>query len=170
MTFPWDLESNWLFRLAPRPLANLCHAGTRKYLFCCMILPFFLFAGLLYSFIWDWRSILLHVFYGLTLSMLLVEVLFFRFAKIPFTCSYMPKTAKRVFVWPFYMLGFAFYGYAAAGLESWLLANFHRFLCFHAFAGVALFFWIYHSALGEKQFLRFEEESEIAPVYLDLRN
>jgi hypothetical protein len=64
----------------------------------------------------------------------------------------------------------ACYGYAAASLESWLLADIHRFLCFHILAVAALLVWIHHRGFSVKAFLRFEEESQAAPVYLDLRN
>jgi hypothetical protein len=167
---PVDLDANWLFRLAPRPLANPNYAGIRKFLICSMILPLFLSLGILYALIWDWRTIMLHVWYGVILSLLLIELLLLGFAKIPFTCSYLPKAANRVFVWPFYIMGFGLYGYAAASLESWLLADIHRFLCFQAFAVAVLFVLIHYHARWTKPLLRFEEKSQTAPVYLDLRN
>jgi hypothetical protein len=167
---PVDLNANWLFQLAPRPRANPNHAGIRKFLICSMILPLFLSLGILYALIWDWRTIVLHVCFGITLSLLLIELLLFGFAKIPFTCSYLPKAATRVFVWPFYLLGFGCYGYAAASLESWLLADIHRFLYFEALAIAVLVFLASYHVFWDTPFLRFEEESQTAPVYLDLRD
>jgi hypothetical protein len=167
---PVDLDANWLFRLAPIQQIKESHAGVRKFLIGVIIIPLFVFAGLFYALIWDWPSVLLHVGYGVTLSLILMEVLFSQYPKIPFTCSYLPGTARIVIFWPFYVLGFKVFGYAAANLENWLLAATHRFLYFYAAAGSLMLILVYRNIRSAVDSIRFEEESEKAPIYLDLRS
>jgi hypothetical protein len=98
-----------------------------------------------------------------------MKLLFIQFPKIPFTCSYLPGAARIVFFYPLYFLGFACFGYEADNLEIWLAHDSRRFPYFYGVAA-ALFLWIIrHNARWASQSIRFEEESQRAAVYLDLR-
>jgi hypothetical protein len=167
---PVDLEANWLFRLAPIQQIKRSHIGVRKFLISAIIIPLFVFAGLFYALIWNWEIVLLHVGYGATLSWILMELLFSRFPKIPFTCSYLPGAAKIVFLWPLYILAFRCFGYVAANLEIWLLSDTHRFLYFYGMAAALLLLLVGRNIKSAGDTIRFEEESEKGPIYLDLRS
>ncbi len=167
---PVDLDANWLFRLAPMQRIKEYHAGVRRFLIGVIIIPLFALVGIFHAMIWDWQSVLLHIGYGIALSLLLLELLFLRFPKMPFTCSYLPGAARIVVFWPFYVLGFKLFGYAAANLEIWLLSATHRFLYFYGLAAALLLILINRNAKSAGAALRFEEESEKAPIYLDLRS
>jgi hypothetical protein len=167
---PVDLESNWVFRLAPIQGIRSTYAGVRKFLIVAVVIPLYTFAGLFYGWFWAWSTALLHVCFGITMSLLLMEVLFHQFPKIPFTCSYLPGAARIVVRSPLYYVAFSGFGYAAANLEIWMGKAPHRFVYFYL-AAAALFFILFRfkaRAAGDK--IRFEEESEEAPVYLDLRS
>jgi hypothetical protein len=178
---PVDLDSNWLFRLAPIAKAGSTHAGVRKFLIFAIIVPIYVLTGLFYLTFWSWDVAVLHVCYGVTLSLLLMQLLFCRFPKIPFTCSYIPGAARSIFLYPFYFFGFATFAYAAANLEAWLARSPHRFLCFYGLTAALVFLLIRRTAdpvlrllkafdFGDEGKIRFEERSEVAPVYLDLKN
>jgi len=136
-------------------------------------------AGLLYRLFWSWEVAVVHVCFGLTLSVLLLQLLFCRFPKIPFTCSYLPGPSRSMFLYPFCFLGLASFAYGAADLEIWLAQNPHRFLCFYGLAAAlaivmtrpaaALVLSLFEAFDGEDK-IRFEEQSQVAPIYLDLRN
>lgn len=178
---PVDLDSNWLFRLAPIQQAGSAYAGVRKFLIFAIIVPVYVLAGLFYRLFWSWDVAVLHVCFGATLSLLLMRLLFYRFPKIPFTCSYLPSPARSILLYPFYYLGFASFAYAAAHLEVWMAHDPHRFLYFYGLAAVLIFLLIRRTAdpvlkvlaafdFGDEGKIRFEEQSQVAPVYLDLRN
>jgi hypothetical protein len=167
---PVDLDSNWLFRLAPIQQLKESHAGIRKLLIGMIIIPIFLVVGLFCVLVWDWEIVLLHVCYGITLSLILMELLFTQFPKVPFTCSYLPGAAKTVLFWPLYILAFKCYGYATAYLEAWLLGDISRFFYFYILAAVLLVILVRHNIKSAGATIRFEEMSEEAPTYLDLRS
>jgi hypothetical protein len=167
---PVELEANWLFRMAPKQEIKRSHPGVRKYLIGAIIIPLFALTVLAYALIWDWQVALFHACYGLLLSLILVELLLLRFPKIPFTCSYLPGAARLIFIWPIYVFAFAFYGFLTALIESWLFKGTHRFDIFCIVAAVVWLVLLICNASASNKPLRFEEESESAPVYLDLHN
>jgi hypothetical protein len=178
---PVELDSNWLFRLAPIQQAGSVFPGVRKFLIFAIIVPVNALAGLLYRLFWSWDVAALHVCFGLTLSVLLLQLLFCRFPKIPFACSYLPGPARSIFLYPFCFLGLASFAYGAAHLEIWLAQNPQRFLCFYGLAAALAIVLMRRTATlvlnlfeafdsGGEDKIRFEEQSEAAPIYLDLRN
>ncbi len=167
---PVDLDANWLFRLCPKQQIKDRHRGVRKYLIGGLILPLFLFSGLFYLTIWDWHKVLQHLCYGITLSLFLMEFLFIRFEKIPFTCSYLPGDASGVFWWPLYGLGFAYYVFASTTLEVWLSGDIQRLIYFYAILGALWLALFLRNLLSADRRVYFEEESANTPVYLDMRS
>ena len=61
--------------------------------------------------------------FGLTLSLVLVELLLLRFVKIPFTCSFLPGKANITVLGVFYWFAFTTYAYTMASLEAWMLRH-----------------------------------------------
>ena len=166
---PVDLDANWLFRLSPKQQIRSQRRGVRKYLIGGLILPLFILSGLFYLMIWDWHRVLLHLCYGVTLSLILMELLFIRFEKIPFTCSYLPGDASRVFLWPLYGLGFACYVFASTTLEIWLSGDIHRLIYFYAIIGALWLVFLLRNPLSADGMVYFEEESASDPIYLNMR-
>jgi hypothetical protein len=169
-SIPIDLDSNWLFRLAPIKEARDTHPGARRLLIIAAIVPIYVAAGLFYAWLWGWKVAALHVCFGVTMSMLLMNLLLSRFSKIPFTCSYLPNAARSVFLYPFYYLGFTIFAYAAADVEIWLAREPHRFLYFYLLAAGLAVWMRLRSADPDGSEICFEEQSRVAPIYLDLRN
>jgi hypothetical protein len=167
---PIDLDANWLFRLSPKLQIKGHQRGVRKFLIGGLILPLFMFSGLFYLMIWDWHAVLMHLCYGVTLSLVLMELLFMRFEKIPFTCSYLPGDVSRVFLWPLYGLGFAYYVFASTTLEAWVSGDTHSLIYFYAIAGALWLVLLYRNLFSADRIVYFEEESANAPVYLDMRS
>jgi hypothetical protein len=167
---PVDLDANWLFRLCPKQRIKAQHRGVRKFLVGGLILPLFVLSGLFYLMIWDWHRVLLHLCYGVMLSLVLMELLFLRFEKVPFTCSYLPGDASRVFLWPLYGLSFAFYLFASTTLEALLLGDIHRLMYFYAIIGTLWLVLLCRNLLLADGMVYFEEESASDPVYLNLRS
>jgi hypothetical protein len=168
---PVDLDANWIFRLAPHQRAGQGSAGIRKFLVCGILVPVLACMALLYRFLWDWPVILAHLVFSAVLSLLLIEILLSRYAKIPYACSYIPPPSSRVFKWPLFYIGFGFFAYVTAGFEGWLMQDMHRLGYFTGFICVVLIVWMNrHAATADKKALRFEEEPSNAPIYLDLQS
>ncbi len=167
---PAELEANWLFRIAPIQRIRGSHKGLRRFMIFVIIIPLFVIVGLLYGLFWNWQEVLLHLAYCVTLSLILMELLFARFPKIPFTCSYVSGKAQIVILWPFYVLGFQCFGYAAASLEIWLRHDSYRYLLFYVISAALLLILAQHNRRSGGRGMRFEELPDRSPIYLDLKN
>ncbi len=65
-----------------------------------------------------------------------MEVLLAGFAKLPFTCSYVPGKANIKALWPVYTLAFLAYVSSLSGFELWILREPSRMVWLFVFAAV----------------------------------
>ncbi len=137
-TVPSELEANWIFRLAENKGNASAISGVHKAMLVLGIMPLFMMLFPSYLMVWDAMTALLHLTYGFTLALILIEILLFKFPKIPFTCSYLPGRANLKGLWFPYFLFFVTYAYAMAKLEAWLFDKPLYFILFNAFAIPAL--------------------------------
>ena len=137
-TVPSELEANWIFRLAENKGNASAISGVHKAMLVLGIMPLFMMLFPSYLVVWDATTALLHLAYGFTLALTLIEILLFKFPKIPFTCSYLPGRANLKGLWFPYFLFFVTYAHAMAKLEAWLFGNPLYFILFYAFAIPAL--------------------------------
>lgn len=138
-TVPSELEANWIFRLAENKGNASAISGVHKAMLVLGIMPLIMMLFPSYLVVWDAMTALLHLAYGFTLALILIEILLSKFLKIPFTCSYLPGRANLKGLWFPYLLFFVTYAHAMARLEAWLLGNPLYFSMFYAFAIPALF-------------------------------
>ena len=98
----------------------------------------------LFAVLWGWLTAFEDLALGLTLSLILVELLLMDFRKIPFTCSYQPGKANLTVLGIVYWFAFTTYAYSMATLERWLLQDETRWIAFFFLtlaALVALVLW-----------------------------
>ncbi|MDE2666754.1 MAG: hypothetical protein OXI69_11435 [Acidobacteriota bacterium] len=158
-TVPSELEANWIFRLAENKGNASAISGVHKAMLVLGIMPLFMMLFPSYLVVWDATTALLHLAYGFTLALTLIEILLFKFPKIPFTCSYLPGRANLKGLWFPYFLFFVTYAHAMAKLEAWLFGNPLYFILFYAFAIPALLVAVmYRNRLWN---------SDLAIVYLE---
>ncbi len=118
--FPSELAANWAFQLTETTRVQEYLRATRKWIVVCAILPLFaLFAPVEFA-RFPWTAAIFHLAYGIALSLLLMEILFFGFRKVPFTCSHFPGKVNLVGLGVVYILGFTMYSRKMADLEAWL--------------------------------------------------
>jgi hypothetical protein len=117
---PTSLEANWVFQITERMPSRHYFSGFKKAVFIEALLPLYALAFIFYFYLWGWKSALLHSLFGLASSVLLLEVLFFRCPKIPFTCTYIPGKAKVHIYWLPYVIGFLIYVSFLSSLERFL--------------------------------------------------
>ena len=86
---------------------------------------------------------LFHLAYGFTLSLLLTELMFLGFRKIPFTCAHFPGKVNLSFLAVIYVFGFTTYSRTMASFEQWLTGSpLYAGLFFAAaFAALAALAW-----------------------------
>ncbi len=118
--FPAELSANWAVQLAETADPAPHVTATRKWILVCGVLPLFALLAPLEVARFPWRAAAFHAAYGVALSALLIEILFFGFRKVPFTCGYFPGKINLVWLSVVYILGFMAYSRVMAGLESWL--------------------------------------------------
>jgi hypothetical protein len=116
--FPSELGANWAFQLSETAATAAYLRAMRKWILLCAVLP--LFCTLLpFELYWfAWPAALFHAAFGITLSLLLIEIMFFDFRKVAFTCSYFPGKVNLVGLTVLYIIGFMAYSGAMARLEA----------------------------------------------------
>lgn len=169
-TVPAELRANWVFRLSEDHDRKKCLAGVRKAMIVFAIAPLFLVLFPFYMALWGWWPAALHVMFGLTLSLVLVELLLLNFHKIPFTCSYLPGKSNMTLMWFLYWSAFTTYAYSMASLEFRLLQRPVRLIVFNV---LALLVWqalvIYRNRVLDSEFRMVYEDAAAPQVQtLDL--
>jgi hypothetical protein len=168
---PLSAEANWVFQLAEEAEHRPYFVGTKKAVFFLTLLP--LFGAMLpfYAWLWGVTLALLHLAFGLTCSLVLLEALFWKFPKIPFACSPAPGKANLHILWAAHLAGFLVYVVWLDKLEQILFRAPSAFPYFFIAAGVLLAIlelvqklWLYRRTP-----LIYEEEPEPALVTLEYR-
>jgi hypothetical protein len=157
-SFPAELKGNWAFRISDANQTRQCMVAMRKWIVVCGVLPLFLLLAPLELVFFSWPVVLGQTLFGVTLSILLAEVVFFDFRKIPFTCGYFPERSNLVWLVAIYVAGLVLYSSTMADMEIWLKSEPRRIAAFVAAAACLwLAVWKWHS----------RNKSEDALDYLD---
>jgi len=134
VNIPSSLEANWVFRLTEEKNLNHYSSGLRKGIVFHLLFPLFILVFTFYSFSWGWKIGILHSLYGFVVAVLFMEVLFLKYQKIPFACSYLPGKSKAHFLWMLYLVSFIVYVSLISSLELALLQNPSSFVFFLGFS------------------------------------
>jgi hypothetical protein len=165
---PAYLEANWIFRLTESQDRKRYFSGLRKGVLFYALIPLFLCIFVFYSFLWNWKDTFYHCLFGLAVSLLLMEILFIRFRKIPFTSSYLPGKEKLHIFWIVYLLGFLLYVGLMSSIEVSLFENPSHFFVFF---GVILFLVVLIRTYQNHIFYKKTElvyEEKLEPIMLGL--
>ena len=119
-SFPAELTANWAFQISDANQTRQCMIAMRKWIVMCGVLPLFLLLAPLELAFFSWGVVAMQTMFGVTVSILLVEVMFFDFRKIPFTCGYFPERNNLVWLIAIYVAGLVLYSRKMADLEIWL--------------------------------------------------
>jgi hypothetical protein len=123
VNIPIAVEANWIFRLTETKDKKDYFTGLKKGIFFFVLFPLFVLLFLFYSFLWNWQIAFLHCLYGILLSLLLMEVLFYNYRKIPFACSYLPGKGKLHYFWILYLISFLIYAFLLSFIEHKILSS-----------------------------------------------
>ena len=115
--FPAELASNWLFRITEARWAEISRSVTRKRVLVSGLAPVLLLLLPAELAVWGgWRTPL-HTAFQFTGGALLIELMFWTFDKVPFTCSYFPGRSNLSILFVLYLYGFTTYSFHMADLE-----------------------------------------------------
>jgi len=120
-SFPAELNANWAFRMSDANQTRQCMIAMRKWILVCGVAPLFLLLAPLELAFFSWPVVAVQTVCGVTLSILLMELVFFDFRKIPFTCGYFPERSNLVWLIAIYVAGLMLYSSTMADLEIWLM-------------------------------------------------
>ena len=106
---PVVFEANWFFRMTEKKEKKRYLVGFKKTLFFYAIFPLFILLLLFYSFIWGFKLAIYHSFFGITIALLLMEVLFIKYRNMPFASNCLPYKANLKYSWFIYLFLFSLY-------------------------------------------------------------
>jgi len=168
VAIPASLDANWIFKLIEFPDKRHYFLGLKKGILWFTLIPLFFLMFIFYLFLWGWKITFFHCFYGLLISIFLMEIAFFNFRKIPFACSYVPGKFKMHIFWMVYLISFLSYVYIPTLIEQKLLRKPSELsiLCSLILVIIA-FIRIYERYfIYKKSEVVYEEEPEAAMITL----
>jgi len=141
---PYELNSNWIFQIASGWDAAEYLKATRKWVFLRGILPVYAVLTPIQLFFLEPHEAIFQLAFGLAVAALLTEFFFFRFNKVPFTCSYLPAKSHLAFLAGAYLYGFTIYTFTMGSLARWVWNSSIRVSVFFVLitailAGIALY-------------------------------
>jgi hypothetical protein len=160
--FPSELRANWAFQLAEIHTVAEYLKATRKWIVLCAIVPLFLLLAPMEFYCFLPGTALFHLAYGFTLSLILTEVMFLGFRKIPFTCAHFPGKVNLCFLGVIYVFGFTAYSRTMAAFERWL-GNWPALAVLFfaaAFAGLAGLAWYRDRRIALTDALDFQDAGD----------
>lgn len=120
---PLASEANWIFRLTEGEKRRNYFLGLKKAIFIFALLPLFVILFVFFTLLWGWSDALMHCLFGLAAALVLMEILFWRYAKIPFACLTVPGKAKLHILWWVYAAAVFIFVSQLVRLEKNLLLN-----------------------------------------------
>jgi hypothetical protein len=164
---PVDLKANWIFRISPVDRSLHYLKALKKSLFFTAVLPVIIFLYPFYHYFWGMKNAIYHSFFSMTIALLMMEICFVNFRKIPFAAEYNPEKYKMRYYWPVYFLIFLEYYISLSRLGLSLITNPSYYIVFYAavlviYVGLK----IYQHIKDKQRILIFEEDTE--PVMLTL--
>jgi hypothetical protein len=168
MNIPLAAEANWVFQMTETGRRRPYFTALKKSVFFLILLPLFAGVVAVHAGMWGAGPAALHSLYGLVWALLARELLFWRYARIPFCCRVVPGKGRLYYLWLPYLIGALLSFSALSLLERELWRSPGGFWVFFGSMAVVLIalnlvqrFFVY-----EKLTIVYEEEPE--PVMITL--
>jgi hypothetical protein len=136
---PYELPANWMFQITSGSDAGEYLKAIRKWVFLRGLVPVYALLALLQFPFFSVGEALFHLSFGLAIALVLTEVFFFKFNKVPFTCSYFPAKSDLAFLAAAYLYGFTLYTFTIGALERWVGESAQRTWGFFVLVAALLF-------------------------------
>ena len=169
-SIPIEVRANWLFRLTD-PFAHGAYLNaTRKTLLLLALAPVVAIAAPLYLAVWPRPQALCHVAFLAAFGILIIELALTGFAKVPFTCSYLPGKANLKIMFGVYWGLLIIVSEVVTDIE---LRALRHPVTYAWLMGITLLAWVAAALRGRGERARipalsFEEQPEPAVLELGL--
>jgi hypothetical protein len=117
---PAELKANWAFQLTENHGLPEYLSGARKWIVVCGLGPLFTGLALIELRFFNPGIAIYHLVFGGVAALLLVELMFLGFRKVPFTCPSYPGKFNLVGLVVVYLFGLNFYSRALRALQALL--------------------------------------------------
>lgn len=117
--FPAELNANWLFQLTEAHWGPAVRRVTRLRTIATGLFPALLIFAPFEIYSWGTAG-LMHLALEAVSGLLLAEILFWSFDKVPFTCSWFPGRINVALLVGLYLYGFTAYSFRMVDLEKWI--------------------------------------------------
>jgi len=166
---PVALDSNWVFKITQQPETRHYIKGVKKAMFFYAIFPLCLLLFTFYLYFWQFAPAVSHSVYGLLTALLLLEVFFFDYRRIPFATLYNPGAVNFKLVWPVFLVLFLVYYFLFIRVGLWLLLKPRGNLTFYLIGGIIFIWFRWYRYKNKGMYLVFDEdEEELNPAMLSL--
>jgi len=167
---PYELNSNWIFQITSGWDAAEYLKATRKWVFLRAIVPVYIVITALELFLLDPAEAVFHLAFGLAVAALLTEFFFFRFNKVPFTCSYLPAKSHLAFLAGAYLYGFTIYTFTVREIARWVEVSSTRITCFFVLvAAILIGLALYRRRTRDRTLeIVYEDEGDVLVQQLNL--
>jgi hypothetical protein len=155
-------EANWIFKLTETRASRHYLVGMKKAMTARTIVPIAIIVFILYARAWGVGKAALHSAFGFAWALILLEVLFWGYSKIPFCCLTAPGKTKIYWYWSVYGLGVLLFIRGLSALEREMFGNLMLFVPFFGFIAVSLTaLWAYQRIFSDKnRRIIYEDEPE----------
>ena len=151
--FPAELGANWLFRITETRWAEISRSVIRKRVLVSGLAPALLLLLPAEIAVWGGWRVPLHTVFQFAAGALLIELIFWTFDKVPFTCSYFPGRTNLSILFVLYLYGFTNYSFQMADLELAIEGRvLYAVLFFTAAAVLLTLSWRRHPAASAVRF------------------
>lgn len=164
---PHELSANWIFRTTADFDASQYVSATRKWVALCGLLPLAVLVAAIEFAYWPIRDASFHLMFEATVSAILIQILFFNFRKVPFTCAYYPGKKNLAILAGVYLYGFTTYSTSMVALENWLMLSSARSVAF-LMAGIGAITALSSLRQRNRVTLIYEEQSDSQLQILEL--
>ena len=165
---PYELPANWIFQMTSRAGAKDFRKAIRKWLFVCRIVPLYLLLASFELAWFDWRVAVTHLIFDLVTTAFLIEILFFGFPKVPFTCAYLQRKLQLAFYAVAYLIAYSTYTTMMVELKQWIVADPLHLMRFLAVSAIVLGVILIYRSITSAETSRFVYE-EAEPTYQQLK-
>jgi hypothetical protein len=135
---PHELPANWIFQMTSKAGAADFRKAIRKWLFACRIVPVYVLIAGVEFYVFAPAVAAIHLTVDLITTAFLIEVFFFAFRKVPFTCTYLRNKLQLAFYAVAYLAAYTSYTTLMGDLKRWTVADPQHLLRFIAVSTIGL--------------------------------
>jgi hypothetical protein len=148
--FPADLACNWLLQITESRWTEVARRAARKTVLVSGLLPVLLAMLPLEIFAAGHATAVMHILFQIAAGALLIELVFWKFGKLPFTCSYFAGKTSLSILAAAYLYGFTAWSFNMADLEKALENNrIWQVICFATAIAALALLWRRRPAASE---------------------